>query len=231
MTSKEILLQLEEFGTAQNRKIYKRHGAAEPMFGVSFANLKKLKRGIVSSQGKKGVNHELSLTLWDTGNMDAQTFAALIAEPQKLSRKILDAWINATRYYMLVDLVADVAAKSPDAKLLMSEWMNSEEEFKKRAGFSILNFFAREDDSLPDDFFIPHVEIIKETIQSSLNRSKEGMNNCLIAIGGRNETLRELVLEAAKEIGKVEIDHGETSCKTFVIEDYVAKIWARKKKK
>lgn len=37
--------------------------------------------------------------------------------------------------------------------------------------------------------------------------------------------------EVLKTIGKVEIDHGETSCKTFIIEEYLNKIYEREAKK
>ena len=72
---------------------------------------------------------------------------------------------------------------------------------------------------------------MEQELQNSANRAKEGMNNCLIAIGGRNEALRARVLEAAKKIGPVEIDHGETNCKTFIIEEYLERMYQRKKKK
>ncbi len=35
MTSKETLKQLKEMGTAQNRKIYARHGVGSTMYGVN----------------------------------------------------------------------------------------------------------------------------------------------------------------------------------------------------
>ncbi len=38
----EVLAQLEAAGTGQNRKVYARHGAAQPMFGVSYAALDKI---------------------------------------------------------------------------------------------------------------------------------------------------------------------------------------------
>ena len=34
--------QLKAAGTTQNRKVYARHGAAEPMFGVSYADLGRI---------------------------------------------------------------------------------------------------------------------------------------------------------------------------------------------
>jgi hypothetical protein len=57
------------------------------------------------------------------------------------------------------------------------------------------------------------------------------MNNVVIAIGIRNPMLEEAAVEAAKRIGPVEVDHGETGCKTPEAVSYIAKTNARKKKK
>ena len=46
MTLAEAMKQLEAQGTAQNRKIYARHGVKGEMFGVSSANLYALQKKI-----------------------------------------------------------------------------------------------------------------------------------------------------------------------------------------
>jgi hypothetical protein len=57
------------------------------------------------------------------------------------------------------------------------------------------------------------------------------MNNALIAIGGRNEALRKQATAAAKRVGKVDVDHGDTACKTPDAVSYIEKMWARKKER
>lgn len=52
---------------------------------------------------------------------------------------------------------------------------------------------------------------------------KEAMNSALIAIGIRNEDLERQTIGIAREIGKVEVDHGATSCKTPDAESYIKK--------
>ena len=47
------------------------------------------------------------------------------------------------------------------------------------------------------------------------------MNSALIAIGIRNEDLERKAIEIAREIGKVHVDHGATSCKTPDAESYI----------
>ena len=53
------------------------------------------------------------------------------------------------------------------------------------------------------------------------------MNNALIALGSIPE-LREEALEAAAAVGRVEVDHGETGCKTPDAAAYIKKMAARK---
>ena len=50
---------------------------------------------------------------------------------------------------------------------------------------------------------------------------KEAMNSALIAIGIRNEDLERQAIEITSEIGKIEVDHGATSCKTPDAESYI----------
>jgi 3-methyladenine DNA glycosylase AlkD len=71
-----VLKQLEGHGTAQNRKVYARHGAREPMFGVSYANLESMVKQFRT-------DHEPALALWDTGNHDARVLATMIADPAR----------------------------------------------------------------------------------------------------------------------------------------------------
>ncbi|MCY4422680.1 MAG: DNA alkylation repair protein, partial [Acidimicrobiaceae bacterium] len=54
-----VMAELEAAGTAQNRKVYARHGAAEPMFGVSYADLGKIAKPIKT-------DHHLAQQLWDS---------------------------------------------------------------------------------------------------------------------------------------------------------------------
>ena len=72
MTLKQALGALKKAGTAQNRKIYGNHGVTITMYGVSFAELKKLKKQI-------GTDTDLARQLWATGNHDARILACMIA--------------------------------------------------------------------------------------------------------------------------------------------------------
>ncbi|EJQ80762.1 DNA alkylation repair protein [Bacillus toyonensis] len=216
MLLEEVMQQLEKYGTEQNRKTYKNHGAKEPLFGVSFANLKLLKKKI-----KK--DHDLAISLWETKNMDAMTLATYILEPKNVTSEQLNSWIRDVDYYCLMDVLMTAICTSPIAIERMDEWTKSDDEWIGRAGWSLLANIAIKNKKLDDNFFMPYLEEIKVHIHNEKNRKREAMNSALIAIGIRNEALEQQAIEIAREIGKVKIDHGATSCKTPDAEPYIKK--------
>lgn len=224
MLLEEVMQQLEEYGTEQNRKTYKNHGAKEPLFGVSFANLKLLKKKI-----KK--DHDLAISLWETKNMDAMTLATMILDPKKVTTELLNKWVQEVDYYCLMDVLMTAICTSPIAIERMEEWTKSDDEWIGRAGWSLLANIAIKNKTLQDDSFSPYLEEIKENIHNEKNRKREAMNSALIAIGIRNEDLEQTAIEIAREIGKVQVDHGATSCKTPDAESYIKKAKERAEKK
>lgn len=214
-TVTNVLAELKSLGTAQNRKIYARHGATGGMFGVSYGNLNKIAKRI-----KK--NTDLARELWASGNTDARTLATLITDPKLISGKELDQWAAGINFTGLADyFVSKLVLNHSEAEDLMQRWCKSKKEYVIRCGYHLLALIARDKKEIPDSFFLPHLEYIEANIHSAPNRGREGMLNALMGIGYRNDTLRKKALEAAKRIGPVEIDHGQTSCKT---PDAVAKL-------
>lgn len=230
MTAKEVLKKLEEFGTAQNRKVYGKHGAPDKLFGVSYANFGKLKKEIKSDEGKKGINHSVAQELWASGIMDAQVFACMIAEPKKSTKQEASNWAKEITYYALADELANLISQTEFADELASEWKEDNREYIRRIGWYIVAKQIKAKKYMEDSYYSSCITLGKNILQSSPNRAKEAINNTLIAIGGINEKLRREVEAAAKIIGPVEIDHGETSCQTFVIEEYFERIWSKKSK-
>lgn len=225
MTLAETMAELEQLGTAQTRKTYRRHGAPTPLFGVSYADLGKLTKRIKRDQA-------LADGLWATGNTDARILATMIADPAAFSVAKLDAWLDGLAYQGLIDeVVIRLAAKNPAARALMERWTASSDEWIGRAGWTLLNQLAAdEDSSLPDAFFEERLATIEAQIHAAPNRKRQAMNLAMVSVGGRNERLRKLATAAAKRTGPVEIDHGDTSCKTVDAVEYIGKVWARKDK-
>ncbi len=219
MSLAETMKALEKAGTAQARKTYTRHGAQEPMFGVSFADLKKLVKKI-------GVDHELALKLWDTKNHDARILAIKVADPARMKPADLDRWARESRMRMCGGYVAMLTAEGPHGISRANEWLASSDANLREAGWTLTGSLASIDESLPDAWFEKRIAQIEKTIHSAPNADRYAMNAALITIGGRNAALRKLATAAAKRIGKVEVDYGDTDCKTPDAVPYIEKAWA-----
>lgn len=221
MTIEEAMRALEQLGTAQNRKVYARHGAGEDMFGVSYADLEKLRKKIK-------VDHDLALALWDTGNHDARILATKVADPAKLDAGTLDSWVEGLRNYAETDAFASVAHKAPHAREKAEAWARSPKEWIGRAGWIVLGHHVHEDATIDDDSLAAFVETIEHEIHARKNRVRDAMLLMLINVGARNERLEARVADAMNRIGKVEVDHGETGCTTPDPIPYIRKIKARR---
>ncbi len=220
MTLAEAMSALEKAGTAQARKIYARHGALEPMFGVSFATLKEMTKRI-------DVDHELALALWDTGNFDAQNLAVKIVDPARMTPADLEHWVRGmSTSRMCGAYAAMLAAETPHGAAKAAEWLASKDARLNGAGWVLLSQLAQRDETTPDAYFEKRLAEIERAIHAAPNDKREALNMAVITIGGRNPALRQAALAAAKRIGKVEVDHGDTSCKTPDATEYLKKYWA-----
>jgi len=218
MTLAETMNALEKAGSAQTRKTYARHGAPEPMFGVSFATLKTLWKRI-------GVDHELALALWDTGNFDARNLAYKLVDPARMSSADLDRWASAPNAPMCGAYVAHLAAEGPHGCSKADKWLAASNEAQRRMAWSLVGAMAMCDEATPDAWFAERLAEIAKTIHTAPNAQRAAMNQALISIGCRSAALRKSATAAAKRIGKVEVDHGDTACKTPDAAQYIDKSW------
>ena len=220
MSLSEVMAILEKLGTEQTRKTWARHGATGPMFGVLFGELFKLMKRI-------DVDHELARELWATGNVDARNLAMKIADPLAMTPNELDRWAIENPMRMCSLYVATLAAEGPHARNKVREWLSSSNERLRASGWTLLGRLSDVDESFPEDQLLGSVKMIEQSIHSAPNEVKNDMNRTLITIGGRSSALRKAVLTAAKRIGEVTVDHGDTACKTPDVAAAVERMWER----
>jgi len=221
VTYTEVMKELRAKGTAQNVKVYRRHGAGEDLYGVSFASLRGLAKRV-------GTDHDLALQLWDSGNVDARILAEMIADPQEIKPSTVNRWINDIHYYVLSDQLAELVSRSPIALKEMEQLMASPEEFRRACGYTVLESALKNGVAVPDEDCRRYLRIIEDEIHGSPNRARYSMNNAIIAIGTYKPSLAREAEETAARIGKVVVDHGDTSCKTPDAVTYIHKSLARK---
>jgi 3-methyladenine DNA glycosylase AlkD len=220
MNKTEAMKRLKAAGSAQTRKIYTNHGVEGEMFGVSYADLGKLVREIK-------VDQELAEALWATKNHDAQVLATMIADPNAMTAAKLEAWSKSLSDHVITSTFADLASRLAGREKLMKKWTRSQDEWISTVGWFVLARMS-DDESLADDDFAPWLKTIEAKIHSAKNRTRYGMNTALIAIGCRPSLTKDAIA-AAMRIGPVEVDHGNTTCRTPDAASYIRKTVAYRK--
>lgn len=224
MDGDETMTALEAVGTPQNRKVYARHGIGEPMFGVSYKDLGVLEKKI-------RVDEDLAEELWGTGNHDARILATKIADPDLIEAAVAEAWSTDLDNYVVTDAFAGLMVRAPFAGTAASEWIEADDEWVERAGWIVLAGLALRDRDHDDAFYGTYLPRIEREIHGAKNRVRDAMNTALISIGTRSDDLEEEALAAAARIGAVDVDHGETGCKTATAATYIPKARERQRKK
>jgi 3-methyladenine DNA glycosylase AlkD len=166
--------------------------------GVSTPVLKKLGRQI-------GRDHRLAQELWESGIHEARHLAALIDEPAKVSGRQMERWAKDFDSWDVVDgCCLYLLVKTPWAHQKAVEWSRREEEYVKRAAFSLMAVLAVHDKRAPDAKFLRFLPIIERESVDERNFVKKAVNWALRQIGKRNRRLHEAAIATAKQIRQID---------------------------
>ena len=96
-------------------------------FGVRMSDMQQVAK-------KLGRNHGLALALWATGNYEARTVAAFVAEPERVTPALMDRWCRDFDNWAICDTVCfHLFDRTPRAFAKIAQWSGRREEFHKRA--------------------------------------------------------------------------------------------------
>ena len=218
MSAKTLLRELKSLGSQTGASTYRRHGAEGEVWGVRYADFDKLKKRI-------GPDLELADALWGSGVHDAQILALMVADPAKVSAATLDRWAKGATDHMTSYQLGALTAQTPKARQRAEKWMKAKKDLQAATGWNAVAGLANREDLAADAdaWFAELLQVIRDGIEAAGNRTRYSMNTALIAIGCRNPKLQKQAIAVARAIGKVEVDHGDTSCKTPDAEPYILK--------
>jgi 3-methyladenine DNA glycosylase AlkD len=193
MTLNETLKQLKALGDAKVRAQNAKSGAGDNQFGVSLGNIRVLTKKIRT-------DHELALSLWETGNIDAQFLSTLLIEPKKLSAKEMDRMVRSVSFVRVADwLNAYVVRQHPDKEALRQDWMAAEDRWAARAGWDLT---AERVAKIPDGLDLP---ALLARIESEMADAKPEvqwtMNNTLAAVGIHFPKHRKRAIAIGEKLG------------------------------
>lgn len=201
MNMEMVMQELEMLAKERTKKMYISNGAQEPLFGVATGVMKPIAKKIK-------IDQNLAEELYATGNYDAMYFAGIIADPKAMTESDYDRWIDAAYFYMLSDYVVSVTLSESDiAQEVSDKWIASGDELRMSAGWSCYCWLlgSRKDVEFSEIKISNMLDLVKDTIHDSPERTKSAMNNFLYTVGISYLPLHEKAVETAKAIGIVEV--------------------------
>ena len=204
MDTKEVLAWLERQGTQRTVKEMARYGIeAERAFGVPMGTLLSLRKRL-------GKDHALATALWESGWYEARLLAALVGDPQRVTRRQMNAWAAGFENWADCDTVCfHLFDRTPFAWEKARRWSTSPRELVKRGGFVLMACLALHDKAAPDRSFRAFLPLIEKGAHDERNFVKKGVSWALRAIGRRNLALNAAALEVAKRLALSE----EAACR------------------
>src|SRR5262245_8336311 len=131
VTLEETLRQLKSLGDAGVRAQHAKWGAGDNQFGVKHGDIRVLAKKIKA-------DHKLAMSLWKTGNIDAQYLAILLIKPKDLSANEVDRLVRSVSFAWVAEWLNNYVVKQhPDKETLRQEWMATEDRWAARAGWTL----------------------------------------------------------------------------------------------
>ena len=219
MTLDQVMSALAAKGSESIKRVLLKHGAKEPFFGVRIGDMKPLHKKLKGEQA-------LALQLYATGISDAQYLAGMIADGARMTRAQLQRWACTASWKMVGNsTVPWVASEHPAGFALACQWIDSPKEGVVCSGWNTLSALAAivPDDKLPMKEFAALIDRVARTLHAAPNEVRYAMNSFVISCGTYVAPLGAKALATARNLGRVEVDMGETECKVPDAESTILK--------
>ena len=193
MTLNETLEQLEALGNEKTRAHNTKHGAGDNQFGVKHGDIRVLAKNIKT-------DHKLALSLWETGNVDAQLLAILLIKPRNLSAEEMDRMVRTVTFAHVADwLISYVVKQHPDKETLRQEWMAADDRWAARAGWSLTaERVVKSPEGLDLEGLLDRIESVMGNADPVVQWT---MNSTLAEIGIHVSKLRKRAIATGETLG------------------------------
>jgi 3-methyladenine DNA glycosylase AlkD len=195
MEYEETIKKLKSMTSQENVQGMARYGInPKNNLGISIYLLRPLAKEI-------GTHHDLAQKLWDSGIHDARLLAVFIEDPGQVTSEQMDRWAKDFDSWDVCDQACtSLFDQTEYAWEKIFEWSKSNEEFVRRAAFSILAGLAVHDKNAEDQKFETTFSLMKHYAVDERNYVKKAVNWALRNIGKRNLHLNKKAIRLAEEI-------------------------------
>ncbi|MCE5214955.1 MAG: DNA alkylation repair protein [Methanobacterium sp.] len=199
MDFEQIIKELEDLSNPDDVVGMARFGIdSSRAYGVRMPELTRIAQ-------ETGKNHALAEKLWQHGYTETRILASLIDDPKLVTEKQMERWaLDFNSWDVCDQCCMKLFRKTPFAYPKIYEWSNREEEFVKRAAFTLIATLAVHDKKADDDRFEGLFPIIIRESTDDRNYVKKAVNWALRQIGKRNLSLNQKSIIIAREIYEID---------------------------
>jgi 3-methyladenine DNA glycosylase AlkD len=174
-------------------------------FGINPKNTYGIGIPVLRAMAKEiGVDHTIAIALWQSGIHEARILAGMVDDPATVTRQQMEQWARDLDSWDVCDQVCmNLFRKTEYAYQMARAWSTREEEFVKRAGFTLMATLAVNDKKVPDEAFRQFLAVIKNNAHDERNYVKKAVNWALRQIGKRNKSLNKLSIKEAENIMRI----------------------------
>jgi 3-methyladenine DNA glycosylase AlkD len=199
MEYEDIIQELDLLSNPEDVKGMMRFGInSKKVYGVRIPELRRIAK-------EAGKNHELAAKLWDAGYNETKILASLIEDPKKVTEDQMDKWVIGFNSWDICDQCCNnLFHKTPYAYKKIFEWSERNEEFVKRAAFTLIAVLAVHDKKSDDNKFKQFFPLIIRESTDNRNYVKKAVNWALRQIGKKNRNLNNESLNVAMQIQRID---------------------------
>ena len=169
----------------------------ERAFGVKQPELRALARRI-------GPDHGLAAGLWAAGWRETRLLAAMVDEPDRVTKAQMDRWAGDFDSWDVCDGVClDLFRRTAHGWDKARGWPRAKRSFVRRAGLVLIALLARHEDA-DDASFLGLLPLVLAAATDERNEVKKGASWALRNLGKRNVALHDGALSAARELRRSE---------------------------
>ena len=195
--AEEMLARIKRFATAATKKqMHEKFGiCTDKAVGTPVTTLRALVKGLPRP------DQDLAEALWESGIHEARIMASMLADPAQMSRDKLDGWASELNSWDICDACCgNLFSKVKDPLKRAERWIRKEDEFVRRAGFSIICSLALPRAKTTDESLIKLLPLIKNHSCDPRPMVHKAVNWALRNIGKKNPRLTPRAVACANEI-------------------------------
>ena len=199
MKYEEVIKELEALSNPEDVKGMARFGInPEKTYAVRIPQLRQIAKKI-------GKNHEMAHKLWDAGYRETRIIASIIEDPKLVTEAQMEQWaLDFDTWDICDQCCMNLFRKTSFAYEKIYQWSQRDEEFVKRASFTLIATLAVHDKKASDDTFEKLFPLIIRESCDGRNFVKKAVNWGLRQIGKRNRQLNKKAIETAEKIQKID---------------------------